>query len=182
MTFPKLAGSLLNSKFGKIAGAILGETPVGKVGRVAGKVADILGGGTDDELAEALKNATPDQLAKLKALDVELEQIEADERKAQESEITRRHAADMLSDSSLSKNVRPLVLGVSFAAAILYQFALLLLVFFGPDLAPDEVDTVTSVGGALHELASWAFAFYAGGRTIEKGASFVASKWKGGRA
>jgi len=70
--------------------------------------------------------------------------------------LTRRHEADMRSDSWLSKNVRPLCL-----------IGLTLAVMAGVFASAVEADKLT----ALTELASWVFGYYFVGRSaFDKGA------------
>ena len=71
---------------------------------------------------------------------------------SEQAHLTERHRADMMSDSSLSKNIRPLVL--------LYLMALFTLAFFY-----QVPETVLEM---LRDLLMAVFVFYFGSRTVEK--------------
>lgn len=77
--------------------------------------------------------------------DLELERITTEA-------ITARHSADMLSDSALSKNIRPI--------SLLYLMALFTLAFVIQ--VPETVLTM------LRDLLMAVFMFYFGSRTVEK--------------
>lgn len=72
--------------------------------------------------------------------------------KAEQGNLTERHANDMQSDSWLSKNVRPV--------ALIYLMALFTLAFF--------MDVPESVLHMLRDLLMTVFVFYFGARTLEK--------------
>ena len=71
---------------------------------------------------------------------------------SEQAHLTERHRADMMSDSTLSKNIRPLVL--------LYLMALFTLAFFY-----QVPETVLEM---LRDLLMAVFVFYFGSRTVEK--------------
>lgn len=71
---------------------------------------------------------------------------------AEQQQLTDRHKNDMLSDSSLSKNIRPL--------AMVYLMGLFTLAFF--------LDVPESVLTMLRDLLMTVFVFYFGSRTLEK--------------
>lgn len=97
--------------------------------------------------------------AKLKLLEMqqngELAQINADI--AEQQELTKRQQADMLSDSWLSKNIRPLtllfILGGYFIFAMMSAFGM---------------DTNTKYVELLGQWGMLIMSFYFGGRTLEK--------------
>lgn len=174
----RAAKNLGESPFGRILGAIVGETPIGKAGRVAKEIGEILGGDPSDEdaMVEALKNATPEQQAAiLEAIARQTEATEATTRADIEA-VTARHAADMLSDSPLSKNIRPVMCVVLNSAAILYTYSLLLLFaidyFLGAkSTLPSEFwenDLVKTALGSLWAAAGGYNLFYIGWRGHEK--------------
>lgn len=85
-----------------------------------------------------------------------------------QQEITDRAKADMMSDSWLSKNIRPISL---ITVSILYFLASILSYFnFNP--SPKIIDI-------LEYLLYMVFGFYFGGRTLEKSASMIASAIQG---
>ena len=89
----------------------------------------------------------------------ELAQLLLDYHTKQEAELTKRHAADMQSDSWLSKNIRPLVLIALFTLLL----ALVMLDAWLPEFSvPGAYLTVLEAWGGL------ALAFYFGGRSGEK--------------
>jgi hypothetical protein len=97
--------------------------------------------------------------AKLKLLEMqqngELAQINADI--AEQQELTKRQQADMLSDSWLSKNIRPMtllfILGGYFIFAMMSAFGM---------------DTNTKYVELLGQWGMLIMSFYFGGRTLEK--------------
>ena len=97
--------------------------------------------------------------AKLKLLEMqqngELAQIAADT--AEQLELTKRQQADMLSDSWLSKNIRPMtllfILGGYFIFAMMSAF---------------NLDTNRAYVELLGQWGMLIMSFYFGGRTLEK--------------
>jgi hypothetical protein len=93
----------------------------------------------------------------------ELAQLNADISESQE--LTKRHQADMSSDSWLSKNIRPLMLVALFTA---YTGFALASVF--------DYDTKTAYVDLLGQWGMLAFGFYFGSRGAEKIADIWANK------
>ena len=97
--------------------------------------------------------------AKLKLLEMqqngELAQIAADT--AEQQELTKRQQADMMSDSWLSKNIRPMtllfILGGYFVFAMMSAF---------------DYDTNKAYVELLGQWGMLIMSFYFGGRTLEK--------------
>jgi hypothetical protein len=85
----------------------------------------------------------------------ELAQINADI--AEQQELTKRQQADMLSDSWLSKNIRPLTL----IAILLGYFVFAMMSAFGMDANESYVQLLGNWGMLI-------MSFYFGGRTLEK--------------
>jgi hypothetical protein len=94
------------------------------------------------------------ELAKL-AQDGKLADIQADITEAQE--LTKRQQADMLSDSWLSKNIRPMTL-----IAILSGY------FVFAMMSAFHMDTNTKYVELLGQWGMLIMSFYFGGRTLEK--------------
>lgn len=94
------------------------------------------------------------ELAKL-AQDGKLADIQADMNEAQE--LTKRAQADMLSDSWLSKNIRPMTL-----IAILTGY------FVFAMMSAFNMDTNTKYVELLGQWGMLIMSFYFGGRTLEK--------------
>lgn len=103
----------------------------------------------------------PEQKAKLQleltklAQDGKLAELQADVTEMQE--LTKRHQADMASDSWLSKNIRPMTL-----IAILSGY------FFFACASIFDYDTKTAYVELLGQWGIIIMSFYFGGRTIEK--------------
>lgn len=177
--FKKLASIFkrsAESDAGKILGSILRETPIGKAGRIIKDIADIFDGDeSEDALAEAMKNATPEQIVQLETVRNDLAMALVNERVEARREETTRWTADMMSDSWLSKNVRPLALIVSFSSSILYGI-ISAICASNSELTLEQFDYLIDVGGNLHELASWAFGFYATLRGGEKIANTITTR------
>jgi hypothetical protein len=85
----------------------------------------------------------------------ELAQINADI--AEQQELTKRQQADMLSDSWLSKNIRPLTL--IFILAGYFTFAM---------MSAFDMDTNKAYVELLGQWGMLIMSFYFGGRTLEK--------------
>ena len=85
----------------------------------------------------------------------ELAQINADV--AEQQELTKRQQADMISDSWLSKNIRPMTL----IAILAGYFMFALMSAFG-------MDTNTKYVELLGQWGMLIMSFYFGGRTLEK--------------
>lgn len=92
---------------------------------------------------------------------VQYQQLVANSIVALENEITKRHAADMSSDSWLSKNIRPMVL------------VYLLLLFTGFAIVSASFNLAEVYIEMLKEMLQMAFGFYFAGRTIEKVTSIL---------
>lgn len=121
---------------------------------------------TSDEERGILQNKRAEIEAMLKTKLMEIENgIETFIQK----QVSKRHSADMQSDSWLSKNIRPLSL--LHVTAIID--VIIILAYFGHTL---EATMVALVGGAW-ELMNM---FYFGGRSIEKAVKMISSKFKKG--
>ena len=94
------------------------------------------------------------ELAKL-AQDGKLADIQADINEAQE--LTKRAQADMLSDSWLSKNIRPMTLIAILAGYFIFAF-----------MSAFDMDTNTKYVELLGQWGMLIMSFYFGGRTLEK--------------
>jgi hypothetical protein len=85
----------------------------------------------------------------------EFKQIEADIK--EQEELSKRHAADMASDSWLSKNIRPMTL----MAILSGYFVFAMMSAFGYDTNQNYVELLGQWGIII-------MSFYFGGRSIEK--------------
>ncbi len=102
--------------------------------------------------------------AKLKLLELQqqgqLAQLNADVQ--EQIELTKRHQADMASDSWLSKNIRPMtlliILGGYFTFALMSAF---------------DIDTHRQYVELLGQWGIIIMSFYFGGRTVEKVADMI---------
>jgi hypothetical protein len=104
-------------------------------------------------------DANAAEAAKLKLLELQqsgqLAQLNADMQEQQE--LSKRHTADMASDSWLSKNIRPLSLCALFAAYIMFAL-----------MSTFDMDTNESYTMLLGQWGQLAFGFYFGSRGLEK--------------
>jgi hypothetical protein len=76
-----------------------------------------------------------------------------------EKTITDRHKADMMSDSWLSKNVRPLVLLFLLSTFIIFSVL---------DMASDDLLVDPEYVKMLKDMLDMSFRFYFAGRSLEK--------------
>ena len=115
-------------------------------------------------------DANDAEQAKLKLLELQqsgqLAQLNADIQEQQE--LTKRHTADMSSDSWLSKNIRPLSLCALFAAYIMFAL-----------MSTFDLDTNESYTMLLGQWGQLAFGFYFGSRGLEKIAEMKYSSKQG---
>jgi hypothetical protein len=122
--------------------------PIGALLDIGGKILD-----------KVFPDPIQAEQAKLKLLEMqqngELAQIAADT--AEQQELTKRQQADMLSDSWLSKNIRPMtllfILGGYFIFAMMSAF---------------NLDTNRAYVELLGQWGMLIMSFYFGGRTLEK--------------
>ena len=109
-------------------------------------------------------DANAAEAAKLKLLELQqsgqLAQLNADIQEQQE--LTKRHTADMSSDSWLSKNIRPMTLLIILAGY--FTFAL---------MSAFDLDTHKQYVELLGQWGIIIMSFYFGGRTVEKVADMV---------
>lgn len=112
-------------------------------------------------------DANAAEAAKLKLLELQqsgqLAQLNADI--TEQQELTKRHTADMSSDSWLSKNIRPMTLLIILAGY--FTFAL---------MSAFDLDTHTQYVELLGQWGIIIMSFYFGGRTIEKVANMVENR------
>lgn len=94
------------------------------------------------------------ELAKL-AQEGKLADIQADI--SEQQEITKRQQADMMSDSWLSKNIRPMTLIAILSAYFFFAFASMF-----------DFDTKSAYVELLGQWGMLIMSFYFGGRTLEK--------------
>lgn len=94
------------------------------------------------------------ELAKL-AQEGKLADIQAD--MTEQQEVTKRQQADMLSDSWLSKNIRPMTLIAILSAYFFFAFASIF-----------DFDTKSAYVELLGQWGMLIMSFYFGGRTLEK--------------
>lgn len=87
---------------------------------------------------------------------------------AYENNLTERSKADMMSDSWLSKNIRPIALIVLFTGFSMMN----ILSYFG-------VETSEKIMSITENLLLMVFSFYFGGRSVEKVGAMVALAMKG---
>lgn len=93
-------------------------------------------------------------------LKLEAEKAVFQQQLAMQQQLTDRHAADMKSDSWLSKNIRPLVLIACFALVTIFAVA---------DGNIGGFEVKVSYVKMIESTLSLAVIFYFGGRSVEKG-------------
>jgi hypothetical protein len=127
-------------------------------------ILDILGIGSKI-IDKIFPDAGAAEQAKLKLLELQqsgqLAQLNADMQEQQE--LTKRHTADMSSDSWLSKNIRPLMLICLFSAYTVFSVASVF-----------DYEAKTAYVELLGQWGMLAFGFYFGSRGAEKIAETIA--------
>jgi uncharacterized membrane protein (DUF106 family) len=126
-------------------------------------ILDILGIGSKI-IDKIFPDANAAEQAKLKLLELQqsgqLAQLNADMQEQQE--LSKRHLADMSSDSWLSKNIRPMTLLIILAGY--FTFAL---------MSAFDLETHKQYVELLGQWGIIIMSFYFGGRTVEKVADMV---------
>jgi hypothetical protein len=126
-------------------------------------ILDILGIGSKI-IDKIFPDAGAAEQAKLKLLELQqsgqLAQLNADIQEQQE--LTKRHTADMSSDSWLSKNIRPMTLLIILAGY--FTFA---------TMSAFDLETHKQYVELLGQWGIIIMSFYFGGRTVEKVADMV---------
>lgn len=137
---------LLKNVAPALATAALG--PAG--GLVVKAISEKLGVENSEKAVTEALSANPELALKLKEIDARQFEVE-------QSNVTARHAADMNSDSWLSKNIRPLtlifILGAYFTFAMMSAF---------------DYETRGAYVELLGQWGMLIMSFYFGGRTLEK--------------
>jgi hypothetical protein len=130
--------------------------PIGALFDIGGKILD-----------KVFPDPAQAEQAKLKLLEMqqsgELAKMAADT--AEQQELTKRHEADMASDSWLSKNIRPMMLIALFVAYVGFALASVF-----------DLDTKTAYVDLLGQWGMLAFGFYFGSRGAEKVAEIWSKK------
>jgi hypothetical protein len=130
--------------------------PIGALLDIGGKILD-----------KVFPDPAQAEQAKLKLLEMqqsgELARMAADT--AEQQELTKRHEADMASDSWLSKNIRPMMLIALFVAYVGFALASVF-----------DLDTKTAYVDLLGQWGMLAFGFYFGSRGAEKVAEIWSKK------
>lgn len=113
----------------------------------------------DVEMALA---SNPESIVELRRYEAEILTAQYQAANVEQEEVTKRHGQDMLSDSWLSKNIRPLICAVFVASFVLYVFASTFL------LDTEDKQAALWMGGQLGGVLTPVLLFYFGGRTQEK--------------
>ena len=119
---------------------------------------------TSDEEKLQLKNELQVELDSFKA--TQLTHVEN-----MEKEVSSRHKADMVSDSWLSKNVRPLSLIFLTVSTVVLAYATIF-----SDLTEGQVNSLEGWIPLLQSLLLGCYGFYYGGRSLEKVKNVAAKK------
>lgn len=167
----RLRSKLRDSQLDEVAEVLLSGTPAGTVFSIVRGIGRILGKDTDDPdaVADLLGNETPEQRAAI--LELKAREIEATEetKQVEVDAVTRRWEADMMSDSWLSKNIRPLSLAISLAAALVYAaVALVAVLVLRTEMTEYQVELLTKLGASLFSLVTFFGGAYVLGRSVEK--------------
>ncbi len=155
----KLGKGLAKAGLGTL-GTIVGGPAGGVLGSV---ISDMLGSKDNDDAATAaLAKADPATFAKIQEIQASIELARLETQRNEQDNVTSRHTADMLSDSWLSKNVRPIVL-------IFVMLAYVVLVFASAFWLPlERAVIVTPLVSSLGGVVLTVIGFYYGGRSVEK--------------
>ena len=130
---------------------VLATAAVGPAGGMVVKaIAEKLGVASTVEAVTQAIATDPDAALKLREIDLRQFEIE-------QTNVTARHAADMNSDSWLSKNIRPMTL----IAILVGYFTFAMMSAFGYETNRSYVELLGHWGMVI-------MSFYFGGRTIEK--------------
>ena len=170
--FGKLNKRLRETQLDEVAEVLLSGTPAGAAFSIVRGIGRILGkeSGNPDEVADLFdQGVTPEQRAAI--LELKARELEATEetKRAEMDAVTRRWEADMMSDSWLSKNIRPLSLAISLVSALIYAaVALVAVLVLKADMTEYQVDLLTKLGASLFSLVTFFGASYVLGRSVEK--------------
>lgn len=130
---------------------VLATAAVGPAGGTVVKaIAEKLGVASTVEAVTQAIATDPDAALKLREIDLRQFEIE-------QTNVTARHAADMNSDSWLSKNIRPMTL----IAILVGYFTFAMMSAFGYETNRSYVELLGQWGMLI-------MSFYFGGRTLEK--------------
>jgi len=143
----------------KAVAPVVGGALSGPMGSVATKfiASELLGdeNASEDAIAAAVANIAPSNIASLQKLD--------ERYKIMMEQTTVRHANDMKSDSWLAKNIRPMALIFMTVNVITLAYFSIFTV-----LTIEQNKTLDMWLGVFLPVLMVMYAFYFGGRTIEK--------------
>ncbi len=128
----------------------------------AGTLVDSVGG-----VIDSIHTSTEEKLELKKAIDGQLQNFELEMEKVAmefEGEVSKRHLADMTSDSWLSKNIRPLALIFLLTTTMGLAYGTI----FG-EVPERQREMLEAWIPLLIALDTAAVGFYFGGRSFEKG-------------
>lgn len=121
------------------------------------KVADVVGNVLSGDIKEAIDIITNNEELTPEQREMALKELEYDMQEM--AEVTKRWESDMMSDSWLSKNIRPLTL--AFLTATLFIYIILDSALDGFKIAENWIDLLSS-------LLLLVYGGYFGARTVEK--------------
>ncbi len=135
-------------------------------------------GATEKEVSVKVMSMTPEERVALRQADVhlEVEQLKADVAQTQLVLADKADARDMHKNRQEGDNTARNLAYLSFVGVAGY---LLLLVFFGSQIAPNLVPVLTAVGGTLVGCMGTAFAFYLGSSASSKSKTGLIAKMTG---
>lgn len=156
----KIGKALVGAGLPALGTAVAG--PAG--GMVAANVVRSLGLGaasSEEEIERAIAEADPTVLVELRKYEAEILTAQYEAQNVEQQEVTKRHGQDMLSDSVLSKNIRPILCGFFAVAFVAFLFWV---GFFIEEITQNHLWLGLQIGGIL----GIALKYYFGGRTEEK--------------
>lgn len=174
----KIQAAADETKLDELVGAILAETPFGKVGRIIKNFSEILKTDEDeDAIAEAMRKATPEQkvaLAEFAAREMEAREATAQEKERTTQrdmqEATARHAVDSASESALARTWRPIVGYIVIGLFVIDHIAWRVSDLRGGNATPSEL---------LTDITYAVIGFYFGSRGLQHIGKSFAAKWSG---
>jgi hypothetical protein len=160
---PPFLVSLFASGLNLLGNAVLAKGQQFVEDKLGVKLEDMVG--TDEGRAK-LAQIEAEREDELREWVLAVREQELEYQKAQEANVTDRWKADMMSDSWLSKNIRP---------SVLVYLLTVFTIFAG--LSAARINIGDGYVTLLSTLLEAVFYAYFGGRSLEKIASMIASKW-----
>jgi hypothetical protein len=168
-----LARKFRDSGLDDVADNLIELSPIGGYWKAIKGIGRVLGLGqnaSEDAIAAAIETASPEQKVALAELMVREKEAAYADLADERSNITSRHATDMMGDSKLSKTWRPIVGYIIIGAFLLDWFSWRIMSYRGTEAEPGEL---------LANLTITVIGFYYGSRGVQYLGAQFASKWTG---